>query len=220
MINGVARPEWFPDWTDECVAIVAAGPSVKKEEVELLKDRIHVIAINQSYKLCPWAEFLYGCDNMWWRISGKEAKDFSGIKISQDPEALAFDNSLKKITIKKINKGEYTHDIQMDEPGVVGSGGNAGFQMINLSAQFGVKGIALIGFDFCLHSGKVHWHGSHPSPLNNPYDANFKNWIPKMIVASAKLKLMGIDVVNCSEISALTCFPKMSVEDALRRWSL
>lgn len=223
MLEG-ERPDWFPDWRDECAAIVAAGPSVKQDEVNLLKDRIHVVAINESNRLCPWADVLYSCDAKWWAYR-EGARDFKGLKITQDDEAIKQFPYLKKIQVKRSGKAtDIVHEFLMEQHGVVGGGGNSGFQTVNLLAQWGVKAMALLGFDYTDFDGKIHWHGRHPDSgkhvMNNPSGSNYKLWISKMTEAAPKIKALGIDIINCSEKSALTCFPKMSVGQALERWGL
>lgn len=220
------RPEWWPDWEGECAAIVAAGPSVRKDQVELLKDRIHVVAINTSYELCPWADALYGCDAKWW-ASKKGVGSFKGIKIAMEDEAVKQFPELKQIKVRydERNKRDVCHDFLMDKYGEVGGGGNSGFQALNWLAQLGVKAVALLGFDFRIDgNGKIHWHGRHADSghyiLHNPSESNFRLWIEKMNKAVPRIRALEMDVVNCSETSALECFPKMSVEDALRRWGL
>jgi len=215
MLNG---KDWFPDWTGECVAIVAAGPSVKQDDVNKLKDRIHVAVINESYRLAPWADVLYACDHHWW-IHVKGAKNFSGIKITQDEIAIRHFPELKKVSVKK-DKASIVHELLMDKAGEVGGGGHSGFQMINLSVQFGATGILLIGFDMCGDPNKPHWHGRHAPPMNNPIEVNFKNWRKYLADAKPKLEALGIDMVNCSPISTLQDYPKMTVDEALERWSL
>jgi hypothetical protein len=212
------KPGWFPDWTDECVAIVAAGPSVKKEDVSKLKDRIHVIAINESYRLCNWADAMYSCDRDWWRLA-KGAPDFPGLKITQEPQAAKEFPDLKCVTIRRY-QNSIVHDMLFDTWGEIGGGGNSGFQCMNLTAQFGVTAIMLLGIDCTGDANKPHWHGRHPPPLNNPIVTNYDNWRRNIDGAAGKLKARGIDVVNCSPISTLTKYPKMTVEEGLERWKL
>jgi len=216
-VIGGKRPDWFPDWSGECVAIVGGGPSVNQAEVDKLKDRIHVIAVNSSYRLCKWADMLYACDNEWWKHA-KGAKDFPGLRVTQDDVALKFFPDLKKVKIRR--KNEICHDLLMDNYGEIGGGGNSGFQSMNLALQFGATAIALLGFDFCDFNGKIHWHGRHPYPMNNPTGTAYTGWRKHMGRAAVLLKLRNIDVVNCSPISVLDCFPKMTTEEALRRWTL
>jgi hypothetical protein len=206
-------PWWF-DWRGECVAIVASGPSVKRENVEALRNRIHVIAVNESYKLAPWAEAVYSCDLAWWKLH-KGLPDFPGLKLTHDAIACRTYPDLKKVQIENVGSDE----ILTDRPSYVGAGGCSGFQAMNLAIQFGATGIALLGVDCCLEHGE-HWHGRHPYHMNNPAPSNVKRWRKAFDSAAEKLTKLGIDAVNCSPISALTNYPKLTVAQALERWQL
>ncbi len=213
--QGKAKFDWWQDWRGECVAIIASGPTANKVGVERLKDRIHVIAINENFRLAPFADLLYSCDAEWWTLRGApEAKKFTGIRIGFEVGVKGVNN----IKIKKIG-AEYVHELQFNEPGLLGSGGNSGFQMINLAAQFGATGIGLIGYDMRLDQG-MHWHGVHKTPMRNPDEVRCNLWKKHLDGASEKLKSIGIDVVNCSEISRLEKYPRLTLDQMLQRWDL
>jgi hypothetical protein len=53
------------EWPGETAFIVAGGPSVLEQDLELLRGR-HVIVINSSVAAVPWADFLYFGDWRWW----------------------------------------------------------------------------------------------------------------------------------------------------------
>lgn len=219
-INGheFKRPDWFPDWRGECVAIVGAGPSLTKEDVAKLRDRIHVVAINTSYKLCTWADALYASDAHWWDFN-QGAKDFPGLKIGFDDHGRLRYKDVRRIKIKGWERRTWVNEITMDEPGVVGGGANGAFQACNLVAQFGATGIMLLGLDMCDHQ-RAHWHGKHAWPLNNPIQTNFDQWIHHFKVAAPAFVSLGIDVVNCTARSALRGYPKLTIEEAFKRWTL
>ncbi len=212
-------PTWWQDWRGECVAIVGGGPTAKIAGVEKLRDRIHVVVINESYQLCPWADILYSCDAEWWKLRQEQLKKFAGIKIGfRPPGDLVHIKNVNSITIPKRGE-EFLHDFFFDEPGTVGSGGHSGFQAINLMAQFGCTGIGLVGFDMN-SAGGVHWHGMHPSPLRNPDAERFREWPAIMDRMIPKLIERGIDVVNCSPVSSLKSTPKLTIDQMLERWKL
>ena len=77
----------------------------------------------------------------------------------------------------------------------------------------------LIGFDMD-GSNQIHWHGQHPVPLRNPDNFRFVQWRKMLDDKAPQLKKAGIDVVNCSPISSLTAFPKLTIDGALERWQL
>jgi hypothetical protein len=164
-------------------------------------------------RLCPWADVVYGCDGPWWHGKNGLPK-FSGTKLAHDTGVCATYRDVHKIEVRD-------HDLMLfDEPGVVGSGGNSGFQAINIAAQFGASRILLIGFDMHAAAG-VHWYGHNGwQNASNPSDYNYIHWRQALTKQSRVLGSMGIDVVNASEDSALTCFRSSSVEHTLMDWNL
>jgi len=106
------------------------------------------------------------------------------------------------------------------EPGVIGSGGNSGFQAINIAAQFGAGRLLLLGFDMHAANG-MHWYGMNTGPnMRNPTDHNYVRWRKALSDQASVLAGMGFDVINTSMDSALECFEKMTVEAALMRWGI
>jgi hypothetical protein len=205
-------PSWWQDWRGECVAIIASGPSTKTANIAVLRDRIHVIAIKESVTLCPWAEIVYGCDGPWWAHK-KGLPEFKGIKISQDAKICSTFN-LNHLTVRVT-----TNKLLLDEPGTVGSGGNSGFQALNLAAQFGATGMLLIGYD--MQGDGAHWYGRNKwNQSSNPIEENYQRWRRAFAAVAPDLQRACIDVVNASPASALTCFRKTSIEAALAGWGL
>jgi hypothetical protein len=200
------RPAWFPEWSDQTVVIVASGPSAGKVELEHLTcGRTRVIAINESWRLAPWAEILYAGDAVWWRHA-RGCPDFRGIKVSIDAAACR-EWSLHRLDCAKAG------DRIERRPGTVGWGGHSGFGALNLAIQLGVSRIALVGYDLTLASG-LHWHGPHAT-LRNPREAQITRWRRAVDSVAPIAAELGIEIVNCSPISMLEAFPKMTLAQAL-----
>lgn len=88
---------------------------------------------------------------------------------------------------------------------------NSGAAAINLAASFGAKKIILLGYD-CQHTGgKAHWHSDHPKGLANA--GKVATW-PAQFNKLAQA-LVGVEVVNCSRQTALTCWPREELENIL-----
>jgi hypothetical protein len=105
----------------------------------------------------------------------------------------------------------------LDEPGVIGAGGNSGFQALNIALQFGATRILLIGFDM---SGE-HYYGRNNWPqANNPSDSTFIRWRAAFAAAASDLRTMGVEVINTSMQTALNCFVRRSIDEVLETWSL
>lgn len=123
---------------------------------------------------------------------------------------------IKRLQIARVDgPGKKYSDAIVRTIGTVGAGGNSGFQALNLAVQFGARKIILAGFDMTDDSG-VHWYGRNTwSGANNPDYTNFRKWISAFESAAPQLAALGVRVVNTSPHSALTCFPKMSLQEAV-----
>jgi hypothetical protein len=64
-------------WEGKTVVCIAGGPSLTKEQLELVRaarerDAVRVIVINDAYLIAPWADVLYFADARWakWHVQG------------------------------------------------------------------------------------------------------------------------------------------------------
>lgn len=156
----------------------------------------------------PQADVLYAADGTFWGMY-RGVEKFRGLKLTQDTWAARHyrDVHLVELTRKR-------DEILVDRPGVIGDGGNSGFQALNIAVQFGAKKIVLVGFDMRLDAG-IHWHGKHPPGLVNPGDNNLVRWRKALNGAASRLAELGVTVVNASPISALTAYPFQPLPVAL-----
>ena len=92
-------------------------------------------------------------------------------------------------------------------------GANGGYQAINLAYLFGAKKIILLGFDMKRGKVKSHWHGEHPGGLNK--DLLIKTWLKNFPKLAEDLKSEGVEVINSTRDTALECFNKVKLEDAI-----
>lgn len=97
---------------------------------------------------------------------------------------------------------------------MVGWGSNGGFQAINLAVQLGARRLLLCGFDCSLDKG-VHFHGSHPSPMNNPRQASVDRWAAVLDAQAPVLESWGIEAINCAPHSRLAAFRRRPLLEAL-----
>lgn len=110
-----------------------------------------------------------------------------------------------------ITKG--SDRLELTRTGRTGWGGNSGFHCLNLAVQMRPQKIILVGYDMTVAHG-VHWHGPHRG-LNNPDARNVVRWRNAVDDAAAPISQMGIRVINCSRISALQNYERMSLEEAM-----
>lgn len=141
--------------------------------------------------------------------------DFAGLRVCYAGNGLSEFPEIRRVKIadKRCDR------LLFGDVGSIGSGGNSGFQALNLAVQFGARRIILVGFDMSSRSG-VHWYGRNNwSMANNPGDDNFRRWIAAFATAAAQLAEAGIEVINASLDSAMKSFPRRSISDALQGWA-
>lgn len=205
-----SRPAWFPDWTNEIAAIIGGGPSVNAEAVAKLKGRCRVIVVNNSFRIAPWADVLYAADWKWWSAY-PDALKFAGLKVAPPDERAA--ESWRLTHIGLFDKGDMRLSMELGKLSR-GGFGNSGAQAVNLALQFGARRILLLGLDF---TGN-HWHGDHPQVLINPSQQTMQKWREAFDAWADEFKRIGCEVVNVSQQSTLTAYPKADIESALARW--
>lgn len=203
-------PEW-PNWTGKTVAIVASGPSAADEPLEAGRGRIPFFAVKDGWRLCPWADALYACDDHWWDAYDG-VPNFAGVKIAHDPLTIAKRGGSGRFLQVTIPRGDSV-DFKFDRIGKLGWGGHSGFHAINLAAQLGARRLLLIGYDLNVKRGR-HFFGDHPYS-QKPTDKATHLWAGILNRQAPVLAARGIEVINCSRDSALTAWPKQSFEEAL-----
>lgn len=113
------------------------------------------------------------------------------------------------LTLVKVQPGNGLSDT----PGRIYSGLNSGHQAISVAYQKGATKIILLGYDMQHTGGKTHWHGDHPRGLTNA--EGIEVWRRHFTPLARALELKGVTVVNCSAETALTCFKRERLENAL-----
>ena len=199
-----------PDWKGETVVIIASGTSVTQQDLDLVKqhrkdDKCKVIAINANYAYADYADIVYFCDYKFykWHKDKSEFQNHRARKISICPQETE--------GVEKLKQGnEYGLSRQHD---TLNTGSNSGFQCINLAYLLGVSRIVLLGYDMKIaDNGRSHHHPDHPQPLSPiGYKKIYDDILDKRLFETVAFDLHNenISVINCSPISAISCFRKL-----------
>lgn len=202
------------------MAILAGGPSLTAKQVNACHGRVRVIAVNTSYKLAPWADLLYACDEKWWGWHDG-APGFAGIKVGLKWNAVAerWETTWENANWPGIHAVAGSGNDGIDlRPGYIRTGGNSGYQAINLAVQLGVRRIVLLGFDCKMGAKKEkHWHPDHPDGSGAD---NYQTWIANYAALAPQLEKLGVEVINANPESGIEAFPKMTLEAAWKRWKI
>lgn len=174
-----------------------------KRDAEQCIGKVRVITVNSTWRLAPWADAHYSSDPEWWGQELPEMRAWCAGEfwtghpagIAQDVKVCPYDRKLRGLS---------------RVPGRIAWGGNSGYCAIGLAVQFGATRIVLLGYD---QRGETHWHDDHPEGVRRPF--NFSMWHERFAELAADAARMEIEVVNCSRETALTCFPRISLDEAL-----
>lgn len=146
--------------------------------------------VGNAFELAPWADFVAATDMMWWRKHPK-AKELPGEKFSMHTVA-----GVKYVRIPTL--------------GVC----NSGVLGLECAKRKGATTILLSGFD--MHGS--HFFGKYTNGLSNTTDK--KRAFHLKQYAAWQRENKGIVVLNCTEGSALKCFPMARLDEHLHTESL
>lgn len=168
-------------------AVLATGPSLTQEIADSMRGKCRVVAVSDSYKLTPWADAVASTDAAWWKAH---------------PEALA-------MPCPKFGAMPDFRAIDGVERLLVDTSTNSGLLGVMVAVRLGAKRVLLCGFD--LHSPGEHFFGRHPAPLKST-SADRMEVFKRQFAA---YRPRGVEILNCTPGSALTCYPFADLHESL-----
>lgn len=187
------------NWEGDTVICAGSGPSLTKAQCiaavswQTASSRHHIVVTNTTFKAIPTADVLFFMDQPWYRHYKDELDSFSGLLVTTSPQL--------------------PDGIWHPPKNVVPYACNSGAGAVHLAHYFGAKKAILLGMDctFKVLDDKEswHWHGDHPGTLEN--GRGHYRWPTQF----ERLLDLDIEIVNCSQDSALTCFPKLELDDVI-----
>ena len=204
-------------WPGGTVVCLASGPSLTEADVTYVCGRAPVIAINAAIQLAPWADVFYSGAPEYWTpdaIHARESAGFAGLSVRLALNEGTGPGQMRKgITPEGIivlsNTGENGVETRPDG---IRTQKNSGGAAINVAVHLGATRIILLGYDMRPDArGRHHfWSGGKENHFS-PYDA-FRSHMATMV---APLAALGVEVINCTRSTALTCFPRKPLEEVL-----
>lgn len=180
--------------------IIATGPSLTQDDVDLVRGRGTVIAVNNAVFMAPWADILFASDRSWWKQYNPEW--FAGERLSIVEGTERYGCTV----LPRTSKPGFGRDI-------IHCGYNSGFHALNLAIIRRYDPICLLGFDMQHTGGRTHCHGDHPRGMGNA--GPVKLWLD--VLEAAAVDTHGVSVTNCTRETALRGFPRMTLEAFIER---
>lgn len=197
--------------------IVASGPSATERSVDRLRSHVdRCFAVNDGYRLCWSADWLYAADWQWWRHHLPALGGFRGdlYAAGESRNLLAAEPSVAGIERIKFVAFERGAGASRT-PGQIKGGiiPFSGAQAINLAALQGFQTIVLLGFDM---GQQTHFFGDHPIGVRRQ-ESPWTDMIRGLSLFAADLADMGVRVINASPDSALLYWPRLLVDDVIEQ---
>lgn len=192
-------------WPGSTIVCIGGGPSVTPADVDALRGLARVIAINDAYRLAPWADVLYACDQKWWGWH-QGAPSFTGPKYSIESSIPV---TWPDVQVLK-NTGQFGLEL---DPSGLRTGLNSGYQAVNLAKHLGAAKILLLGYDMSADGTQTHWFGEHPDGQPSPFP-QMRDAFDTIV---EPLQAAGVTVINCSRRTALRAFACAPLEQELDR---
>ena len=200
--------KWIPPkvWEDGTAYIIGGGPSVKNENLDLIKNK-HIIGVNNAYLLGDWVDVGWFGDKKWIRWHAENWRKFPGIKASCNA-------AHEVITMH----GEWIHFLARGNavgidttPGFVSWNHCSGSSAINLAYHLGAARIVLIGFDMHDVDDQKNWHEDHKDNGKAPY----QRFLSCFGDIAKDAKELGVEIINATKDSAIKNFPYYPIEDLI-----
>ena len=179
-----------------------------------------VIGVNQAYKLGPWVDVCWFGDKQWYSQQMPAIADFGGLIVSCARET----NPGKRWRRVRYVGRSKPGGIETKYRDRVAWNSNSGASAINLAYWLGAIRVVLLGFDMRIPGDPrnkktpTHWHQDYAvrwdkkkGQLLDSYERFMKYWPAVAQDAQA----VGLEILNATEGSAITHFPRVRLEDTL-----
>ena len=199
--------------------IIGTGPSLSADQLDQVK-HLRKFGVNNAWQL--GLDVHLACNWQWWNQYWPEIKNDPCHKWTPRIE------SATKYGVNYIEE-RWADGLSTDNTYIHAHHGS-GPQMVNLALHYGCEKMILIGWDM-RYSGKVsdrqykdkrHYFGEYPKALQHwprtAPDGAMTGLIKEMETINPAD--YGIEIVNCTPNSAMTCFESRELADTLRELNL
>lgn len=159
-------------------------------------------------RIAPYADVLYSGDYDWYEY-WHGVPDFRREKwLCGEPHSGIAWRVAQQYGLRLIapdNKAALSFD-----PAIIATGGNSGFQAMNLALLQGASRIILLGYDMQPTDGRRNFYTGEDKRPKRP--SNYEMFRAAFERAAP---LLPVPVINCSRNSVIECFPKMRLQDAI-----
>lgn len=199
---------------EQTVFIVAGGPSLRGFDFGRLAGR-RTVAINLAFRDLRAADVLWWTDAYFWHMHSAALLAHGATwKATGDVQ---YDRGVPPAPVEKYRFTGMTGfdaDIRC-----LRHGNNSGYAAMHLAVHLGASRLVLLGFDMRHGAcGLTHYHGGHlqdGKPLLHQESDLQDLMMPNFQTLAGPLRDRGVSVFNASPDSALTVWPRCTINEGL-----
>ena len=216
---------------------VASGPSLSFDggwQIERIKqaqrEGWRVLVANATWARLPWADVVFGADRKFWNTHAAAiAGGFAGERWTGNDHCAKVHRINLMPTRWEVDQRSGLKAGLARDGSYIRHNGNTGAHLVATAYAFGMEVGILVGFDMQqtggtpnaaghLEGGPIHHHGPHVNGLANPSPLALAMWATRIAVMARDLGERNVVVLNASIETALTCFPREPLDEALERY--
>lgn len=199
------------------VAIVGGGLSLRGVDLDGLRpSRSVIIGLNSVWKNYNRYDSLFTIDtvNLDKRFSGCKSRPIVAV-----PEAFGTPRAQYPCD-RVLPQGEFNFIRRVTSLGLsessdeIHGGENSSYGALNLAYHMKPRYIFMFGID--LENMGSYWYEHNDL---RPQNHQTNSRVPDNFVSTIYQLAAGIDVINCSQISKIACFTKITAEEGIARWN-
>lgn len=192
------------EWENQTAFIVAGGPSALQQSLELLRGR-KVIAINARYQEVPFADFVFGMDQQFFKRHEAELRKLDS-RVVTTAQSVSWPGVLK---VRQATAPGH------DDPQSVYCGCTSMAGAMDFARQLGATREVLIGADGH-DTPEARKHHSQRYPHHPHRQGRYRDWRQIMERLAKRMRERGIEILNASPGSAYgDLWPIVKLEDTM-----
>lgn len=201
---------WPPFWNGRPVFLIGGGASLADFDLARLRGLGYIVGINQAMFDASFCDAGISIDDAFINHNAGRLLE-AALRCELYLVTGRFKDHVPVIP-RAIYIRKSASDLSLLPDEI--SGSTSGYAALNLAVLKQAKRIVLLGFDYGLIDGRHHYHDAYWWH-HKANDQSWGAWAKRFDDAAPLLKERGIEVINASPHSAVTAFPKMTIEQAL-----
>lgn len=210
LLSGAALTRWHifeRDWEGQTVVVIGNGPSLLDiDPADIARVPARKVVANGGYKRFPWATALM-CSDRHWLAANADLSGFKGAEIIvTQPDSVAR-RDYRMVFLRRAFIERRPNTDPFEDAGLLVEGHNSTSTNISMAVIRGAARIVLLGIDLAPGpNGRRRIYDESTEDLARA-KVRYDKQVAHLKIQSTYVKKHGVEVLNASPRSALSCYP-------------